>query len=117
MQSRAIFPDHLAQFCATRAGQKYRPHNGVEGDLFIDTWCRHCERATHAGMEPLGFDMSACLIVGATFAYAIEDLHYPKEWQYGEDGQPCCTAFVPAGDATPATRCDRTRDLFIGEPL
>lgn len=112
MSSRAIFPDSLAQFCVTRAGEKYRPHNGVEGELFIDTWCRNCVRAKHAGMEPLDFDASACLIVGATFAYTIEDAHYPKEWQYAQNGQPCCTAFVPVGEAIPAPRCDRTGDLF-----
>lgn len=112
MNSRAIFPDRLAQFCAARAGEKYRPHNGVEGELFIDAWCRNCVRATHAGMEPLEFDASACLIVGATFAYTIEDAQYPKEWQYAQDGQPCCTAFVRVGEAIPAPRCERTSDLF-----
>lgn len=26
--------------------------------------------------------------------FDVADDEYPKEWIYGQDGQPCCTAFV-----------------------
>jgi len=86
---------------AERAGEKYRPSNGTEGDLFIGAWCHQCQYI-------------ACPIVGLTMAYSVEDDEYPEEWQYAHDGQPCCTAFVDAveSEPVPPTRCPLTVDMF-----
>lgn len=32
--------------------------------------------------------------------------------KYGKDLQPCCTAFVPAGQTIPEPRCTLTKELF-----
>ena len=112
MNSRAIFPDSLAQFCAARAGENTgRTTASKESFSSTPGAATACELRT-PGWNLSNFDASACLIVGATFAYTIEDAQYPKEWQYAQDGQPCCTAFVRVGEAIPAHRCERTRDLF-----
>lgn len=42
------------------------------------------------------------------------DAEYPAEWQYDKAGQPCCTAFVPAGQSTPTPLCPHTMALPLG---
>lgn len=59
-------------------------------------------------------DDDVCHIPAATMAFDVEDDEYPKAWQYGIDGQPCCTAFVPEGSPVPPPRCDSTADMFMG---
>jgi hypothetical protein len=61
-------------------------------------------------------DDERCDIIADTFAYAIDDEKYPKQWQIGKDGQPCCTAFVPLGDPIPPPRDDLTVDMFGVKP-
>ena len=97
-----IYPDSLAEMLMKRAGEKYRPSNGTEGDLFISGNCYHC-------ME----DGDNCEILHRTFAHDVEDPEYPSEWQYGTDGQPTCTAFrrLDEEDVT-AVRCKHTVDMF-----
>lgn len=102
-----MYPQDLAERLKERAGQKFRPSNGFEGDIFYDNWCAGCTREAAYRADPdhaLG-----CLILGATFAYDIGDEKYPAEWQYGVDGQPKCTAFT---DGEVPYRCPETGNLF-----
>lgn len=73
----------LADKLKNRAGSKWRPSNGTEGDIFRQSWCDKCKRDIN----------SDCPILGATMMYDVDDDGYPMEWQYGNDGQPVCTAF------------------------
>ena len=69
-----------------KTGQKYRPANGSEGDYFMSKWCDRCSKDD---ME----NNVMCPIIGQTMAFDVDEPGYPKEWQYGEDGKPLCTAF------------------------
>ena len=57
-------------------------------------------------------DGQRCEINGLTMIYQVGEAEYPTEWQHGKDGQPCCTAFIPAGDPIPTPRCTKTLELF-----
>lgn len=61
--------------------RKYRPSNGTEGMDFMARWCQPCVRAI------------GCRIIEDTMVYGVTDTQYPKEWTYGPNGQPMCTAF------------------------
>jgi len=69
----------------------YTPANGTEGEVFFENWCCHCSR-DKAMREGADFDdcddNELCEIIAAGFRGPV------KEWIWGEDGQPCCTAFV-----------------------
>lgn len=86
----------------------YRPGSGTEGMAFDDAWCSRCARDA-AWREDERND--CCDILSRTFALDIRDPDYPKEWIYGRDGRPCCTAFTT--DANTPLRCDKTPDLFV----
>jgi len=96
-----------------KPGEKYRPSNGSEGEAFMESWCAYCVRDKEwNGTLPAGkeaTDEDWCEIIGRTFAHDVSEPEYPIEWQYGEDGQPKCTAFVPL-DCRP--RCERTIEMF-----
>lgn len=116
--TKKIFPDDFAAMLVHRAGEKYRPSNGTEGDCFFSHWCSKCARDKHMS-EGVAFedcldgeDGDLCEIIGKTFLHDVEDQEYPVEWQYGKDGQPCCTAFVPKGQPIPQDRCKHTVDMF-----
>lgn len=66
--------------------EPYRPSNGTEGDCFYAQWCRHCIHDDPATQK-------LCDILGRTYFLTETDPDYPREWIYGEDGNPCCTAF------------------------
>ena len=87
MSERGIYMDDLAEMLKPRAGEKYRPSNGSEGDIFYKA---HCAGCTHDTRD------NPCRIW--TFALALDRNHadYPKELQYGADGQPTCTSFEAA---------------------
>lgn len=95
-----IYPEGLAAAFKGHAGEKWRPSNNTEGEVFIGSWCCQC-----AGMD-------LCKILTATCAFGEDDPEYPVEWQIGTDGQPVCTAFHRPGEPIPTQRCDQTRDLF-----
>lgn len=100
--SRGIYPASFAAMTAKHAGEKYRPSNGTEGDLFIAAHCYHC-----------AIDGDNCEILHATAAYNPADLEYPVEWQYGKDGQPTCTAFRLLDELeVTKERCKHTMDMF-----
>lgn len=101
---RAILAPSHARLNLTRAGEKYRPGNGTEGAVFFANWCCTCARdkAMRDGWEVEDCDDSErCDIIAKTMAYRIHEPQYPPQWQFGKDGQPCCTAYVPAGAAIP----------------
>ncbi|WP_234085371.1 hypothetical protein [Azonexus sp. R2A61] len=111
----AIYPADLAALTAQRAGEKYRPSNGTESECFFAAWCRKCQRdkSMREGVDVDECDDNErCDLIARTFVFDVEDAEYPTEWQYGKDGQPCCTAFVPAGDPIPTPRCTKTLELF-----
>ncbi|WP_299533421.1 hypothetical protein [uncultured Herbaspirillum sp.] len=109
-----IYPDELALTLMARAGQKYRPSNGTEGELFIESWCCQCARDASSQAN----DDECCEIIGKTFAFSEDDPEYPAEWQYGTNGQPMCKSFVPIGMPIPPSPDVHTIDMFdgIGEP-
>lgn len=115
MRTIRIYTDSHAALLVERAGQKYRPSNGSEGEAFFESWCSECQRdkamREGAPLEDCD-DNERCDIIGDTFAYSVDDPRYPDAWQYGPDGQPRCTAFVEAGQPIPEPKCERTRDMF-----
>lgn len=113
--SQAIFPERLAAAYVKHAGEKYRPSNGTEGECFFASWCHLCrhDKPMREGVDLDECDENECCsLIARSFAFSVTDAEYPTEWQYGKDGQPCCTAFVPAGDAIPTPRCPNTLELF-----
>lgn len=121
MGERAIFhPDDAARFYAKHAGGPYRPSNGTEGSIFEAAWCDDCRQdAAFRGWfnedSPRGEQPEGCSILCNVMAYATDDPEYPREWIYGADGQPRCTAFVDKHHPLSPCRCKTTPDLF-GEP-
>jgi hypothetical protein len=113
MRTIKIYPESWAAMLADRAGQKYQPSNGSEGEIFTSSWCGECARdlAMSEGM-PIEEcdDNQKCEILGRSFL-SIDDSQYPSEWQYGKDGQPRCTAFVFAGHPIPV-KDENTVDMF-----
>lgn len=95
---------------STLKPEPYRPGSGTEGCDFQDQWCDHCAR--DAAFRDGGYDDPAlgCKILANTFVYAVTDPEYPKEWIYGKDGRPCCTAYTQ--DPKLPVRCDKTIDMF-----
>lgn len=91
--------------------EPYRPSNGTEGADFIDHWCGHCERDREFREDPDAGD--GCEIVAATFRFDVNHPDYPKEWIEDEKG-PRCTAFTT--DPARPVRCNRTADMFAGNP-
>lgn len=92
-------------------GKPYRPGSGTEGMAFDEHWCDHCARDAEYRKDPDSDpSFTGCQIIADTFAYDIDDPRYPKEWVYGRDGVPRCTAFTT--DPKKPIRCDKTLDLF-----
>ena len=73
-----------------------------------DEESQYCE-CDREPLEEECISMSWCEIIGRTFAYRVDEPEYPSEWQYGEDGQPKCTAFTPLGLHP---RCEQTMEMF-----
>jgi len=112
-----MLPPGWAEMTAMRAGQKWRPSNGTEGEIFMQGWCAQCARdKSMREVDPVEKcdDDEVCEIIAATFRHDVDDPEYPVEWQYGKDGQPCCTAFIEAGQPVPPPRCKHTVDMFEG---
>lgn len=104
-----IYPKELAERMKDKAGQPYTPSNGIEGSVFLDSWCANCQR-DKSMREGCDFDEcdddENCELIARSFGEQVD------EWQYDKSGQPCCTAFVPAGHAIPEPRCAKTTDMF-----
>lgn len=105
----ALYPQGLAELCKADAGKQWEPSNGTEGYAFIESWCGQCQR-DKSMREGVDFDEcddnECCPIIAASFRGEA------KEWQYDKNGQPCCTAFVPAGDTVPLPKDNLTIDMF-----
>ena len=56
-------------------------------------------------------DNEKCEITALTMIYSVDEPEYPKQWTYDENGNPCCTAFIPAGDNIPEVDT-HTLDMF-----
>jgi hypothetical protein len=69
----------------------YRPSNGTEGEIFEAEWCENCVYELPV-REREDFE-NGCQILTNALWNGIGDKDYPKEWIYGDDGVPKCTAF------------------------
>lgn len=100
MSPGPLFTDSLAKRFveAGRVGEKYRPSNGSEGEMFAARWCEQCE-ADRAYRDGTG---ESCEIIARTMVFDTDEADYPREWQYDATGQPCCTAFVAAVERSDA---------------
>ena len=78
-----IFNERFADYMKTESGQKYRPSNGLEGEIFKSHYCRKCTRDKNYN----------CAILSDTLIFNVEDERYPKQWTINEKGQPECTEF------------------------
>jgi hypothetical protein len=111
--NRHIFPAGLAQLHAAESGRQWQPSNATEGQAFIEAWCCECQRdrCLREGLNPEEVDpeTDTCPIFDASFRGEA------TEWQIGVDGQPCCTAYIPAGQAVPTSHCEHTQELPLGE--
>lgn len=99
MNDKRLFPDDLAERFKDRAGKPYRPSNGTEGEVFMAHWCETCRHyAEVAFAESLGVNPRDCAndIIFKAMCHEPGEPEYPTQWQYGEDGQPRCTAHEPA---------------------
>lgn len=112
---------HPPELAAMRTpGESYQPSNGTEGQCFVDVWCRHCQRdLSMSADKPIDDcdENERCDIIDRVMFYDIGDAQYPVEWVFRDDGQPSCTAFVPAGEPIPPPKDDRTIDMFGRDPL
>ena len=81
-KDRGLYTDEHAKLnMANSIGKPYRPSNWSEGEMFFEAYCEDCKRG------------GSCEIAGATMCFDIGEKGYPKEWIYGDDGQPTCLAF------------------------
>ena len=72
--------------------RKYRPSNGSEGMWFDEKFCLNCIHEKFMHTQKHG-DMQ-CNIFNRAFLFDIDDKEYPEEWQYDENDNPTCTAWV-----------------------
>lgn len=107
-ESIPLYPVELADEYKKCAGEQWQPSNGTEGDLFQQDWCCKCARDK---VMSEGKDFEDCTEDDLCDILAASYRGEAKEWQYDKEGQPCCTAFVFAGDKIP-TRDDLTIDMF-----
>ena len=79
-----IYTDKHAELLKPHTGEKWRPSNGTEGDLFFTAMCSRCNAK------------ETCPIPAQTMAFDTGDDEYPEEWCIDNFGQPTCTAFDDA---------------------
>ena len=79
-----MYTKEHAELLKPHAGEKWRPSNGTEGDIFTGAVCASCASGPS----------SKCRIAFATLVHDVDDADYPAEWQIGSDGLPTCTAWV-----------------------
>lgn len=65
----------------------YRPSNGTEGELFMQKYCYTCKKDDQKDLF--------CPLLGDALCFDVDDEEFPKEWTYGLDGLPTCTAYEP----------------------
>jgi hypothetical protein len=106
MNKPAIYPASAAELYRRDAGEKYRPSNGTEGEIFMAVWCYRCTRWSAE---------SGCEIANATMFFDVDESDYPAEWRIGEDGQPECTAYGLKCEPV-LSKDERQSDLFEVTP-
>ncbi len=79
-----MYTKEHAELLKPRAGEKWRPSNGFEGDVFTSNVCASCVCGPSRN----------CSIALAVLIHAVTDSEYPAEWQIGGDGLPTCTAWT-----------------------
>lgn len=92
-------------------GEQYMPSNSDEGAQFLSDWCTQCQRdkSMREGVDlDECDDNEKCEIIAASFRGEA------VEWREMPNGETKCIAFVPAGQAIPPPRDDRTLDMFGG---
>lgn len=108
-----LYTTDMAEAMKARAGEKYQPSNGDEGEMFMERWCALCSKDNldHETFE------GGCPIIAYTMALQVDDPDYPKEWVISPDGQPVCTAFDDRAAAeravaeAQAPRCPDTLEM------
>ena len=87
--------------------EQYQPSNGTEGAMFMNAWCRRCQR-DKAMREGAPFydrdDNEFCEIIESGLIGLV------KEW-IEDDSGPRCTAFVESGNQVPFVDT-KTMELF-----
>lgn len=83
MSKETYKPEDAKRFFGDLVGQKYRPSNATEGDIFFSNYCDCCKHDIEQN----------CSIIAKTMLYDTKDEKYPHEWQYSELGQPICTKY------------------------
>lgn len=75
-----------------KAGKPYQPSNGTEGSMFEEAFCEQCihEKFIHTGNRK----DKKCQIYSNALVFEPKDKEYPKQWRWGADGYPECTAWV-----------------------
>ena len=88
----------------------YRPSNGIDGDIFQEQFCGRCKRDE---FNPYTGQGDSCEILVNTIMFDVHDPDYPDEWQYDENDEPTCTAFIDVESDEPiCPRCPLTVDMF-----
>ena len=76
----------------TKRGDSYRPSNGTEGCAFQEHFCDRCINEKFSHTQKHGDKQ--CDILNRSLLWDKNDEGYPKEWQYGDNDDPLCTAWV-----------------------
>ena len=71
------------------AGKPYRPSNGTEGEMFMDSFCYQCVHDDE--FQRTG--ENGCETLAKTLVLNIDDEEYPKEWVRDDKGYPICAKF------------------------
>ena len=110
-----MFPPDLAKLFVDRAGTRYVPSNGTEGEIFHSEWCENCARDSVMNGTRRDVDdcppEELCTILAASF-WTDEKENPDHEWKFGPDGQPMCASFVPVGQTIPPPKDTATLELF-----
>lgn len=71
--------------------RKFRPSNGTDEMVFIDTYCYQCihEKWIHGQND----NDKKCDILSNMYLLEIDDKDYPMELTYNKEGFPTCTEF------------------------
>ena len=81
-----MYTDEMAEAMKKHAGEKWRPANGHEGDMFYSHFCQNCKNDDRENED-------YCPLIGLTMIHSVEDKEYPIQWQIWENGLPVCTDY------------------------
>jgi len=76
------------------AERLFRPANSTHGEIFCMQFCYSCKYwQGDDNFDHLGKPYCKLEIYDNTLIYDVTDPEYPKEWRFGEDGNPVCIAY------------------------